>query len=270
MPASKTLSPVEEVCNSIELRQKEYAKALPPQIPSARFVRVAITAIRTTPKLLDCDRASLYGAIQKCAQDGLLPDGREAAIIPYGQTARFMPMIQGILKKARNSGEIKSISAQIVYRNDEYDHWTDEQGEHFKHRPAREDRGDVLLTFAFAQTKDGGIYFEEITATEMAAIEKMSKANDSPWKGPFRTEMMRKSALRRLLKYRVPSSTDLDDMIRQDDDLYTPPPPVPEKQDVPTPTTSSRLRSVVDTTVASEPETKAAPKDAEAEAGLPI
>lgn len=250
------ISPSDEVCNSIALRQKEYAAALPPQIPSARFVRVAQTAIRTTPKLLDCERNSLYGAIQKCAQDGLLPDGRESAIIPYGTTARYMPMIQGICKKARNSGEIKSLGAQVVYKNDEYDHWIDEQGEHFKHRPARADRGEPILTYAFAQTKDGGIYFEEIDGAQMAAIEKMSKANDSPWKGPFKTEMMRKSALRRLLKHRVPSSSDLDDMIREDDDIYT----SPEKPAAPMAGTSSRLRTAVETTA--KPAPAAEPEDA--------
>jgi hypothetical protein len=42
----------------------------------------------------------------KLAQDGLLPDGREAAVVMFGNKAQAMPMIAGILKKVRQSGEV--------------------------------------------------------------------------------------------------------------------------------------------------------------------
>jgi recombinational DNA repair protein RecT len=77
---------------------------------------------------------------------------------------------------------------------------------------------------------------------DIASKEKMSKG--SLLKGPWRTEMMRKSAIRRLLKYRVPSSTDIDEVIRENDDPLDPPPPAKTAE-----TTSSRLRDAVQTTV---------------------
>lgn len=249
--APKPLSPQDEVVQALAKLEPEIKKALPAQIPSAKFVRVAQTAIRLKPDLATLDRASLYAAFHLCASDGLIPDGREAAIVPFKGKATYMPMIQGIMKKARNSGEIKTVGSMVVYERDEYDHWVDHKGEHFKHRIARGDRGNPILTYAFCQTKDGGVFFEEIDMTQMAAIEKMSRALDGPWKGPFKTEMMRKSALRRLLKYRVPSSTDLDDIIRRDDELYDAPtaaqePPKPAQK------TSSRLKDIVETTTAPE------------------
>lgn len=241
------LTPQDEICNTLAKRENDFKMALPPQIPPARFVRVAQTAIRQTPALIECDRASLYASLHKCAADGLLPDGREAAIIPFGKTATYMPMIQGICKKARNSGDIKTLNAQIVYKNDAYEHWIDEQGEHFKHTPARGERGEPVIVYAFAQTKDGGIFFEELDMVQINAIEKMSRQSNGPWKGPFKTEMMKKSAIRRLLKYRVPSSTDLDDMIRADDDLYEKEPPKPAEK------TSSRLHDAIETSAITEP-----------------
>lgn len=248
MPETK-LTPQDEICQTIAKSEPQYKIALPPHVSPERFVRICQTAVRTTPKLAACDRTSLYASFLQCAQTGLLPNGQEAVILPYGSTAKFMPMIGGITKLARNSGEIKTINAQVVYKNDEYEHWIDEQGEHFKHRPARGDRGEPILTYAVAMTKDGGVFFEEIDALQMAAIEKMSRASDSPWKGPFRTEMMRKSAIRRLLKYRVPSSTDIDDIIRVDDQVYE-----KESEPVkPAQTKSSRLQDIVDTQEA-EPE----------------
>ena len=198
----------------------QFKNALPAHIPPERFVRIAMTAISTNPDLQRCDRQELYAELMNCAQDGLLPDEREAAIVLFKGHPRYMPMISGICKKARNSGEIKSMNAHVVYENDEFDSWTDTRGDQFKFRKARGDRGKPILTFAFAITKDDGFYMEEINEEQMADIEKCSRATSGPWKGDFRDEMKRKSAIRRLAKYRLPSSTDLDEMIRRDDDMY--------------------------------------------------
>ena len=244
-----TITPQDEVCLALAKAEPTFKMSLPPQIPSAKFIRVAQTAIRNNPKLVECDKPSLYSAFHKCAAAGLIPDGREAAIVPFGSTAQFMPMIAGITKLARNSGEIKTINAQIVYQNDAYEHWIDENGEHFKHTPARGDRGEVLLVYAMCQTKDEGVFFEELSMADIKAIEGMSRQKNGPWNGPFRTEMMRKSAIRRLLKYRVPSSTDVDEIIRADDPIYEVEKPAPKQAE----TTSSRLRDAVGTTAEPTP-----------------
>lgn len=217
---TKALAPIDDVRNSLTKMTKQFAMALPPQIKPDRFIRVAMTAIQQNSALLDADRQSLFGAIMKCAQDGLIPDGRDAALVCYGKTVQYMPMVGGVCKKARNSGEIKTIGAEVVRENDEYDHWTDETGEHFKHRRASGDRGEVVKTYAYATTKDDGFFFEEIDEEQMDAIRNVSKAKAGPWNGPFADEMRRKSAIRRLAKYRIPSSTDLDAIIRRDDELY--------------------------------------------------
>lgn len=256
MPSTTALTPQDETCLTIVKMETELAKSLPKQVPSAKFIRVAQTLIRQSPNLADpqrVERQSLYAAMHKCAADGLIPDGREATIIPFKGKAQYMPMVAGICKKARNSGEIKTLNAQIVYKNDAYEHWIDESGEHFKHVPSRGERGEVLCVYAFAQTKDDGVFFEELSMADIDAIQKMSRAEDGPWKGPFKTEMMRKSAIRRLLKYRVPSSTDVDEIIRADDPIYEKDPPPPAK---PAETMSSRLRDAVSTTaVPTEAET---------------
>lgn len=250
----KKATPEDELCLTITRMEPQFKMALPPQIPSPRFTRVAVTAIRNEPKLVACIRPQLYAAFMRCAQDGLLPDGREAAIVAWGKSGqvRYLPMIGGICKKVRNSGELKTINAKVVYANDTYESWTDETGEHFKHTPAKGERGEPILTYAYAVTKDGGFYFEEVAEEEMKKIKSMARADDTPWKGPFEDEMRRKSALRRLAKYRLPSSTDLDAMIQSEDDLHD----LPERSE-PTPAkpTSSRLNDIVDKTNAQDAET---------------
>lgn len=241
---SEIVKPVEEIKGTLAKMKDQFSMVLPKQIPSDRFIRVAQTALMNKPDLATLNRQSLYVAFTQAAQDGLMPDNREAAIVPFKGMAKYMPMVAGICKKARNTGEISSIDAQVVYEKDSYEAWVDEKGPHFKHVKARGDRGNPLLTYAYAVGKDGGCYFEEIDEIQMDAIRKMSKANDSPWNGPFKDEMRRKSALRRLAKYRLPSSSDLDHVFKHDDEIYDDPDDAkitPEE----TPTTPTRLSKII-------------------------
>ncbi len=218
--APKKLTVVQAVKQDLMRMEGQFKLALPPHINPKRFVRVAMTAVSANPKILEANRVSLYAELTKCAQDGLLPDGSEAAIVPYGQSVSYQPMIKGICKKARNSGEISVIGAEVVCENDEYDSWIDEHGPHFKHKKARKDRGEVYLTYAYGVTKDGGHYHEEVDEADMKKIESCSKGKNTPWKGPFRDEMKKKSALKRLCKYKLPSSSDLMGLVDKVNDFY--------------------------------------------------
>jgi recombination protein RecT len=253
---SKELTPVQQLRGNLSVMTPEFKNALPSHIAPEKFVRVALTTIQNNPKLLEVSRQSLFSELLKCATDGLICDGAEAAIIPYGGVAKYQPMVKGICKKARNSGEISTIDAIVVYENDTYESWIDEKGPHFKHVKARKDRGEPVLTYAYAITKDGGFYHEEIDEEQMKTIENCSRGKDSPWKGGFRDEMKRKSAIKRLAKFRLPSSSDLENMLNSDNDLYDfnsqePEKPVAEEK------TPARLTALV-----SEPEKpkKVAPK----------
>jgi recombination protein RecT len=214
-----------------------------------KFTRVLATAINKNPKLLECTRPSLLAACMLAAQDSLLPDGKEGAIIPFKDQATWMPMIGGILKKLRNSGELQSITSQVVYKLDSFEYYVDENGEHIKHAPNfLSDRGAPYLVYALAKTKDGGVYVEIMTADDVEQVRQVSRSKDSgPWRD-WPAEMWRKTAIRRLAK-RLPMSTDLMDTITRDDELYELAPPEPEK--LPAPKTSKRLAAAV---AAQEPE----------------
>ena len=91
----------------------QFKYALPAHIPVERFMRVVMTAVQNNPALLRTTRQSFFNACMRCAQDGLLPDGREAVIVPFdaesasSETASYMPMIGGWRKKVRNSGLLR-------------------------------------------------------------------------------------------------------------------------------------------------------------------
>ena len=208
----------------------EIEKVLPEHVSLDKFKRVVQTAITRNPDLMDADRRSLFAACLDAAQDGLLPDGREAALVVFNtkdkktqtwiKKVQYMPMIAGIYKKVRNAGEISTLSSHIVYTGDDFDYWIDEGGPHLKHTPHLVgNRGQIMLVYAVCKLKDGSVEIEVMTTAEIEEVRQVSRAGDS---GPWNTwwgEMARKTVTRRLSK-RLPMSSDLDRLMRRDDSMY--------------------------------------------------
>ncbi len=231
---TRTLNPVEEIQHNLSRMEAQFKAALPPQVTPEKFMRVVLTAVQRNPELLapDVIRRTLYSACLLAAQDGLLPDNREAALTinnvkvkgPNGDSwekhVRYMPMVGGILKKVRNSGELASLTSNVVYAGDTFDYWVDDEGEHLTHRPLLEgDRGAFRLVYAIAKTKDGSPYMEIMTKDQVDQVRKSAAAGSTAWRDWY-PEQARKSAIRRLSK-RLPMSTDLEKVIERDDDLYS-------------------------------------------------
>ena len=205
------------VRSAIEKMQPQFQAALPPQVSPERFVRVTMTAIQNTPALLNADRQTLYGAAMRAAQDGLLPDGREGAIVTFGNKAQWMPMVAGIMKKVRNSGEISTWSVHAVYENDEFDYCLGDE-EKITHKPTMRNRGELIAVYSIVVMKDGEKSREVMAREDVDAIRKRSR---SPDKGPWSTdydEMAKKTVIRRHAK-RLPMSTDLDGVVGREDDF---------------------------------------------------
>lgn len=236
---SRQLRPVEEIRNVLmgPTMGQQFRMALPSHLPVEKFQRVAVTAIAQNPDLLSVERTSLYAECMKAAQDGLLPDGREGALTIFKmkrgndwiKVAKWMPMVWGIAKKIRNSGELAMLTAHVVYQADQFSYWVDDEGEHITHRPMLDgERGNPRLVYALAKTKGEEVYIEVMTLEQIAKVMEASKSKDKDGApvGPWRDwwpEMARKSAIRRLSK-RLPMSTDKEEELRRvierDDDLY--------------------------------------------------
>lgn len=210
---SDTANPVAVIRQNLQAMEPEFKAALPPHIPVEKFARVAMTAIQQTPALAQADRRSLFGAFVKLAQDGLLPDGREAAVVLFSGKAQAMPMIGGILKRIRQSGEVARVSAHVVYENDHFvvSYGFDENVEHVP--PAlNQPRGTAIGAYATAVLKDGSKLLEVMSLEEIEKVRKVSRASGAgPWVSWW-SEMARKTVMRRLSK-RLPMSTDLEDQI---------------------------------------------------------
>lgn len=256
----KALAPIDEFRGALTKMESQFLKVLPRNVTPEKFTRIIITAVQKTPKLLQCDRTSLYTAAMDAATDGLLPDARDGVIIPYGTQAKWLPMIGGILKKVRNSKELASISSHVVYSGDHFDYEIDENGEHITHKPNFiGERGEPTLAYAIARVTNGGVYAEVMNKEQIEQVKAKSPSKDkadSPWKH-WPDEMWRKTVMRRLSK-KLPTSTEIMDVIERDNFLYE-----KEEKEVgekpPVKTKSSRLSKVIADSEPSENEKEAEP-----------
>lgn len=204
----------------------EFNVALPAAIPVDRFIRTIVTAVQMEPKLLEADRRTLISACMKAAQDGLLLDGREAGLSVYndrqngGKTVAYLPMVGGILKKIRQSGEISSIRAHVVYEGDEFDFELGDN-ERIQHKPNLAQQGKPLAAYAIAKFKDGDIQREVMSVAQIQKIAlKATGIGKACWASEW-GEMAKKTVIRRLAK-RLPSSNDLDQVLQSDNALNQP------------------------------------------------
>lgn len=222
----------------IEQRTAQFHAALPAHIPVERFKRVLMTALGNNPTLVRADRRTMFMSAMKAAQDGLLPNGIEGALVIYKtkvkdgsggeqwvDAVQWMPMIAGIRKKVRNSGEISTWEVHAVYSKDEFDYMLGDEPR-IHHKPILGgDRGDLIAAYSIATLKTGEKSREIMSAQEIRNIWKTSSKNKDksgnptgPWKD-HEAEMFRKTVARRHSKV-LPMSTDLDDLMRRDDALY--------------------------------------------------
>lgn len=221
--AERPLTVVDMVRKDLENRnfRAQLQMALPPHVLLDKFVRTVMTAIQSSDQLRKCDRQSLLKACMESAADGLLPDGREGAIVPHkmktGQIeATWMPMVWGLVKLVRQSGELLDMGSEIIRESDKFERWIDEKGPHFRHTPNLLNEGDPMAVYAYARTKDGGFYIEVMSWTEVLRFKAMSKAKSEygPW-AQWTEEMAKARVIKRMCK-RLPMSTDAQSAFERD------------------------------------------------------
>lgn len=215
------ITAISEVRLQLDTMVGQFGAVLPKHIPVERFGRVVLTAVQTNPDLLNVERRSLWNACMKAAQDGLLPDGRLGALVVYkdkkrGPIAQWLPMIAGIRQKVRNSGEVATWEVHTVHEKDLFDY---ELGDdpHIVHRPVRGERGKIIAAYSVAVLKSGERSREVMWVDEIEDVRKMSRAGDG---GPWTTwygEMCKKTVAKRHAKV-LPMSSDLDDLLRREDE----------------------------------------------------
>lgn len=214
MSTGTQVTALQQVCQGLQKMETNFKQALPKGLSVDRFIRTATNAIQMHPqrdKLLNANRQSLYNSCQKAAIDGLMLDGREAALVVFGTDATYMPMTQGLVKLARNSGEITTIVSEVVFSNDKFTYriGIDEM-------PLHEpdwfgDRGEPIGVWACVKLKNGEVISRLLPKDKIMRIAGKSKNTSQydPKSGPHYDEWWRKTAIKNVLKY-APKSTELE------------------------------------------------------------
>jgi recombination protein RecT len=198
----------------LEKSKDAIARELPKGVNLQRFIAVAINAISTNPLLSSCTAESLFCGILKGFRLGLEVNGPlgEAYLVPFkdnksgNMLAIFMPSYKGMIKLARQSGELATLYADCIKENDEY---SIQRGTDMclTHRIKLGRRGETIAYYAAVKFKDSSYDYELMTPEEIGHIRSKSKAKDSgPWVTDF-DEMAKKTVLKRLLK-RLPMSVE--------------------------------------------------------------
>lgn len=183
-------------------RAEDFKMVLPSHITPEKFQRVVATAALQSPQLLECDRQSLLLAAMKLAQDGLLPDGREAALVPFKTSIKDgnnwldkwivqpMPMVYGLRKKILQSGDVLSIETGVVYLADlESGHFIYEIGMDppIRYRPNLllpiEETADEKIVAAYSIAKlrneGGGDPYWSVEVMRRAEIDKVRQSSQT-------------------------------------------------------------------------------------------
>lgn len=228
--AAVAAKPADPVAAMIEKMKPQMALALPKHVTAERMARIVLTEIRRVPKLAECGRDSLLGAVMTCSQLGLEPGNSlgHAYLLPFERRSKVNGQWQtvgidcqliigyrGMIDLARRSGQIVSLTARTVMENDKfsYRYGLDETIEHI---PSDGERGAMTHVYSVAKLKDGGVQFEVMSRADVERVRAGSKAKDNgPWVTHFE-EMARKTAIRRLFKY-LPVSIEMQRAITLDE-----------------------------------------------------
>lgn len=211
----KPLHPYEALKRQLEASKAEFLPLFGRSQKNVdAFVRVVLNAVLANPELLAADRRSLIAACMKAAQDGLMPDGREAVLNIYStkvkqgnvdhwiKAVQYLPMVAGDIKLMYQSGEVLSVDAAAVFANDRFV-WRRGDDPKLEHEPTMaDDCGPLVGSYCVVKLRSGEIKREVMPMRDIQRVREVSKSPNgatSPWvKWP--DQMAIKSVIHRIKK----------------------------------------------------------------------
>jgi recombination protein RecT len=201
---------------------KQYESRLSALLPDHRkpeaWLRLA-TGVLRDDKLraaAESDPQSFIGALSEAASLGLNPGTKQYYLIPQKEKGKLMVRgqtgYQGEIELIYNAGAVSSVIVEVVYSNDkfEYQPGINERPIHTIDWVA-DDRGSILLAYAYAVMKDGATSKVVIVnKTRIARAKESSMGSESqysPWVRDA-AAMWAKTAVHDLTKF-VPTSAEL-------------------------------------------------------------
>lgn len=180
------------------------AEVLGNRMPVERLIRTIVVSVERAPKLLDCDRQSLFNAAMSAAVLGLEVDGTtgQAFLIPYGSKAQLVIGYKGFNTLGARSGY--TVTGAVVREGDEFDYQLGTQA-YIRHRPVGDSDKRIVSAWAVASSLSLPPIISVLSIDEIMDVKAKSpgaRKTDSPWNDPnigF-PAMAEKTAKRRLAR----------------------------------------------------------------------
>ncbi len=191
-----------------------------------KLVVLARLAAEKNPALLECSASSIFWACVESARCGLAFDGTEGALVPFWNSkrsiseARFMPMVQGLIRAIVRSGAAKSVDAAAVYEGEPFavKRGTSPSIEHEVRFDLSRSDDKVIAAYVVFTLADGSTKFEVMGREEIEkvkAISQTGRKDFGPWRDWF-DQMAIKSVVRRGQKQLPSKPNELLDVIDVD------------------------------------------------------
>lgn len=124
---------------------------------------------------------------------------------------------KGMLKLGRDAGVVDTILTEIVWGEEFFERWNDEDGPHFRHEPSLDrpeiiDIKDIKAAYCRTANNRGASDFEVVPGKQLGGLYRKQ---GNVWKSNP-VEMSRKTAIRRMSK-RWPQTKELSHAVRLDE-----------------------------------------------------
>lgn len=220
------------VRQAIEAQSSAFQAVLPRHVDPERFARLTLTAIKSTPELMQCfrtdqGRTSVLIAAMQAATIGLDPNTptQDCWLLPRKNKgtweAQLMIGYRGLLKLARRSGTIETIYAEVVREGDQFEWSRGLDRDVLEHTPG-DGTGELTHAYAVARYKGGGYSFMVLNRAQVEARRNLSDSWKSQTARPYSPwtkwpeQMWRKSAIRSLVPF-LDLSPDVEGAVHMDE-----------------------------------------------------
>jgi recombination protein RecT len=232
MASNQQLTPRQATSNLVDVIKgpdytAKFKQLLPADVPVARFQEIVVLAVQMNPDLVRADKTSLLLACQNAAKSGLLPDGKEGALVQYGNKVQWQVMIAGLRKVLAKHGF--DLRTESVFEHDtfDYDLGDDPRITH-KRPPLGQKRGAFIGAYAIARGPDGRLYRHVMDKEAIDFVKSKAKSGNvwGTWYNAMAEKTVGRALVKQLPLYR--EDRDLRELIDQDNehfDLDTKPEP---------------------------------------------